>query len=312
MKGIELSERYFLQYGKPMLEEQFADLLPLVSVGLFGKGSECFGFDDETSHDHDFEPGFCVMLPDENVVDRKRAFALERAYAKLHKEFEGYVRAPLSPVGGNRHGVFRTSEWLEEAIGNPTGELSLREWLGIEEFRLAEVVNGKMFHDGGNFGKIRASLARYPRDVRLKKLAGRLLAAAQAGQYNFARCLAHGEKAAAQLAVFEFCKHAVAAAFLLNDVYAPYYKWVFRALKNLPKLSKIAAPLEFLLTTDNERDNAEKKIGAIELVCADLVDELKKQELTKATCGDLGKHAYSVNDGVADANLRNLHVLFAI
>ena len=37
-----------------------------------------------------------------------------------------------------------------------------------------------------------------------------------------------------------------------------------------------------------------------------------EQGLTKAICGDLEKHAYSVNDRVSDANLRNLPVLAAV
>ena len=78
MNGLELSRAFYEEHGKPMLEEQFPQLLPLLAVGLFGSGSECFGYDDETSRDHDFEPGFCLFLPDESVVDRRTAFLLER------------------------------------------------------------------------------------------------------------------------------------------------------------------------------------------------------------------------------------------
>ena len=112
MKGLELSRAYFEQFGRPMLEEQFPNLLPYLAVGLFGSGSECFGWDDELSRDHDFEPGFCIFLPEEELVDRRREFLLERAYAKLPKEFEGVKRSLLQPVGGARHGVRRTAEFF--------------------------------------------------------------------------------------------------------------------------------------------------------------------------------------------------------
>lgn len=82
-----------------MLEEQFPQVLPLLAAGLTGSGSECFGFDDEISRDHDFEPGFCLFLPSEEVVDRRTAFLLERAYAKLPAEFEGYKRQKMGPAG---------------------------------------------------------------------------------------------------------------------------------------------------------------------------------------------------------------------
>ena len=38
-----------------------------------------------------------------------------------------------------------------------------------------------------------------------------LLLMAQSGQYNYARCLAHGERAAAQLAAGDFVRHCMAA-----------------------------------------------------------------------------------------------------
>ena len=99
MNGLELARAYFEAHGRPMLEEQFPELLPFLAAGILGSGSECFGYDDEVSRDHDFEPGFCIFLPGEDVVDRRSAFLLERAYAKLPKEFMGVSRAPLQPAG---------------------------------------------------------------------------------------------------------------------------------------------------------------------------------------------------------------------
>ena len=41
MKGLELSKRFFEEYGAPMLKNEFPNLAPLVAVGLVGSGSEC-------------------------------------------------------------------------------------------------------------------------------------------------------------------------------------------------------------------------------------------------------------------------------
>ncbi len=313
MKGIELSRAFFEEYGKPMLEAEFPELLPYLAAGIFGSGSECFGFDDEVSADHDFEAGFCLFLPDENVVDRRTAFLLERAYSKLPKEFMGVKRSLLSPVGGARRGVLRTVEFFEEKIGSRDGALTLQQWLTVPEQALAEATNGVMFFD--NFGevtKIREDLRFYPEDIMKKKLAGNLLLMAQSGQYNYRRCLEHGEEAAAQLAVFEFVKSATSVIFLLNNTYKPYYKWSFRALRALPELSLEAEIMEYLLTTGNDGETAEEKYYAIEGVAADVIDVLADRGLTQAICGDLEKHAYSVNDGIEDAEIRNLHILAAI
>ena len=313
MNGLELSRAFFAQYGEPMLRQQFADALPHLAAGLLGSGSECFGWDDEVSRDHDFEPGFCIFLPGEDLVDRRTAFQLERAYAKLPKEFEGFRRPMLLPVGGARRGVLRLAEFLEEKTGTPDGALTIAQWLTVPEQALAECVNGEVYFDNlGLLTAAREKLAYFPEDVRRKRLAGQLLLMAQSGQYNYARILRHGEPAAAQMAVCEFAKAAMAAVFLLNRRYQPYYKWGFRAMRALPALSALAEPLALLLTTDNAPARAVAKQDSIEAVAAAVIDELIAQDLTRAVCGDLEKHAYSVNDRVADAQLRNAHILAAV
>lgn len=313
MKGLEISEAYFRQFGMPMLEESFPDLLPHVSAGLFGSGSECFGFDDDISRDHDFDPGFMILLPGEDAVSRKRAFELERAYAALPKEFAGCRRPSLAPVGGPRRGVMRIADFFREKTGSENGVLTVRQWLHVPSQSIAEAVNGAVFHDGsGELSAIRSRLARYPHDIRCKKLAGYLLLAAQAGQYNYPRCLRHGEAAAAQLAVFAFAQGVIQTVFLLNDAYAPFYKWQFRAMRELPRLSLTAELLEYLITTNNDEQLARDKREVIEGIAEDLAEELTFQGLSHAEGADLEKHAYAVNDGIADSELRNDHILSGV
>ena len=313
MKGMELARKYYETYGEPMLKRDFPELYPLVAAGLFGSGSECFGFDDEVSRDHDFEPGFCLLLPGEELVSREAAFRLERAYAALPGTFEGVSRNLLAPVGGRRHGVLRTAEVFYEKTGTPDGCLSVEEWLSVPEYALAEAVNGEMFYDGlGQVTAIRKRLAFWPEDVRKKKLAGFVLLMGQAGQYNYGRCLKHGETGAAQLAVTEFVRSAMQTVFLLNRAYMPYYKWSFRAMRRLPKLSLLAELLEYLLTTDNEPDMAREKQTVMESISQDVIEELRAQGLTKEEGQELEKHAYAVNNTVKDGQLRNRHILWAV
>lgn len=296
-----------------MLRERFPELCPFLATGLAGSGSECLGFDDEVSRDHDFEPGFCIFLPGEDVVDRKAAFALERAYAKLPGEFMGVRRAKVSPVGGARHGVMRTADFMMDKTGTPDGNLSALQWLSLPDFALAEAVGGEIFDDRyGEITAIRKRLRRRPSDIRFKKLAGQLLMMAQSGQYNYNRCLRHGETAAAQLAVTEFVKSTMAAVFLINDEYQPYYKWSFRAMRALPKLSLEAELLEYLLTTDNEEETRGEKYAVIESIAADVAKELHEQGLVGTADPDLEKRAYEVNGRIADPQIRNLHILAGV
>ena len=314
IKGLELSRAYFEECGEPMLKNDFPDLIPYLCCGLFGSGSECFGFDDEISRDHDFEPGFCIFLPDESIVDRKQAFRLERAYAGLPKEFRGFRRSVMQPVGGARHGVIRISEFFYDRIGMRSGIPEEPDgWLYVPEQSLAECTNGEIYFDNyGTVTKLRNDLSYLPEDVRKKKLAAQLLLMAQSGQYNYPRCLKHGETAAAQLAVCEFVKSTISAIFLLNRTYQPYYKWCFRALRSLPLLSMSAELLEYLLVSDNGPDQAREKSAVIEGLASDVIVELLGQDLSSASCGDLEKHAYSVNDRIEDAELRNRHILAAL
>ena len=83
-------------------------------------------------------------------------------------------------------------------------------------------------------------------------------------------------------------------------------------MRRLPKLSLLAETMEYLLTTDNGEELAESKLDMIEDAASDVIDELQSQGLTKVICGDLEKHAYSVNDAIADGDIRNLHVLAAV
>lgn len=313
MQGLEISRNFYREYGEPMLREQFPELLDRIAVGLTGSGSECYGFDDDVSRDHDFEAGFCIFLPGEDKVDRRCAFLLERAYSKLPKEYAGLKRSVISPVGGNRHGVIRREDFFTDKVGAADGKLSDAQWLSIPEYALCEAVNGEVFYDGdGAFTAIREALGRYPEDIRRKKLAGNLLLMAQSGQYNYGRCLAHGESGAAQLAVNAFVESAMSCVFLLNGRYKPYYKWSFRAMRSLELLWQLADSFEFLLTGENNEENAEVKTDVIEDICALVIGVLKDQGLTDAVCGDLEKHAYSVNDSVGDAAIRNMHILAGV
>lgn len=305
MKGIELAREFYKAEGEPMLRREFPELINQLAIGLVGSGSECYGFDDETSKDHDFEPAFCIFIPEH--IDDKTAFALSRAYERLPREFLGFKRSTVNPVGGSRHGVIRTGEFFAAKCGRSDGALSYEEWLTVPEFSLFEAVNGELFADNlGEVTAIRERLAYFPEDIRLKRLAGNLLLASQAGQYNYSRCLSRGELGAAQLAVIEFVKATMQAVFLINKKYMPYYKWSFRAMRELPVLGDLAGSFEYLISSKNDKEEAAKKRELIEQIC----------EKISAALGEKNSHleplAYEINNKIKDNNLRNMHILCAV
>ncbi|MDE7250334.1 MAG: DUF4125 domain-containing protein, partial [Lachnospiraceae bacterium] len=81
VNGMELCEAFYREYGIPMIRENFPQYEKMIAVGLVGEGSECFGYDDEVSRDHDFGPGFCMWLTDQ-VYD-EIGEKLQEAYEQL-------------------------------------------------------------------------------------------------------------------------------------------------------------------------------------------------------------------------------------
>ena len=93
----------------------------------------------------------------------------------------------------------------------------------------------------------------------------------------------------------------------------PYYKWSFRALREFDTDGFYSNNLSLLLYGDNDDfDVADSKYEAVEKIAGRIIDILQERNLTKAICGDLEKHAYSVNDKISDSGLRNLNIFAGV
>lgn len=311
MKGQQLAHEYYLQYGAPMIEAQFASVADRIAVGLVGHGSECFGYDDDTSSDHDFSAGFCMWLTDEDYA----AFGqdLAAAYMRLPQEFEGVRLTHTGMDSQTYRGVMRISDFYRPYIGDPQPPASNRQWLAIDSVYLAEATNGVVWRDDLDaFSRIRRELLRYPNDIRLKKLSAHLLLAAQSGQYNFARCHQHGEHGAAVLALNRFAEHIIAALYLLADRYAPYYKWVLRGLSDFD-LGREALPLlSALLQSAHTADTFGQDAALVDELCAMVVRTLREADLSAAPNDYLEPHAYQVRRHIVDPELRAMHIMAGI
>lgn len=119
MKGLALAELYYKEVGKPWIEKCFPEYKDRICAGLVGQGSECFGFDDEYSRDHDFGPSFCLWLSEEDYREVGRAMA--EGYASLPGEFRGVPRRRVSPHGDGRVGVLETKNFYRGMIWILTG-----------------------------------------------------------------------------------------------------------------------------------------------------------------------------------------------
>ena len=304
MKHLELARKYFESFGRPLIEQGFPQLKDRYAAGLVGEGSGCFGFDDDYSQDHDFAPGFCIWLTDEDFD--KYGAELQKAYDFLPVEFEGFSKNNI--IDASRLGVMRISDFYASFTGCPDVPETTMDWFLISETNLSVVTNGEVFEDKlGDFTRIRnAYKAGYPKDVLLKKLAARACVISQAGQYNYQRCLKRSEKVAAALAASRFAESVMSMVYLLNSKPAPFYKWIYRGFKELPssdEMQKIADDLKVILTTAPSAEN----ILRIEAVTSTLINMLINAEGLEFAGYYMQDYAPQLMEKIQDPELTLLH-----
>ena len=229
MKGLDRSRALFEDHVMPKIREELPEVIPLLAAGLVGEGSECFGYDDEISLDHDSETRICLWLDEEHFFQYEGL--LRRILENLSMELSGRT----SLLQGWRSGVFEIGRFYEQLIRVPDRPASNKAWLEIDETSLAAAVNGEVFLDTyGAFTKIRNKLLEYyPQDVFLFKLARESAVCAQTGQYNYIRAVKRKDFVTASMIREAFIDHFTRAVFLLNRTYRPYYKWAYQALSAL-------------------------------------------------------------------------------
>ena len=301
MKGLELSRGFWEELLRPAMEDACPVLLERVAVGLCGGGSDCLGYDDEISQDHAFAAGCMVFLPEEDA--RNYGFRLSTVYDRLPREFRGVAAEHRSRMGDGRYGVKTLEGFFRPFTGLPGAPETWRQWMRIPAYSLAAATAGEVFYDGpGDFTRIREELRTgMPEDVRVKKIAARAALMAQSGQYNFSRCLRHGETAAARLAAGEFVRECLGMIFLLNRRHMPFYKWAFRALGELDVLSEQKTALEEILAAPTEE--------RIEAVSAAVIETLRTQGLTEGRWDFLEPHAYELMKHIENPEIAGLHVM---
>ena len=288
--GLELCESFYKEYGIPMIRTKFPAYEGMIAAGLVGEGSECFGFDDEVSRDHDFGPGFCLWLTDQ-VYD-EIGEALQEEYDKLPDTYMGVTRVETHEARKSV-GVFRIGEFYEQLIGLADVPSTQNQWLFLEDYQLASATNGKVFRDDlGEFTRIRNGILKYyPEEVRIKKIAREATLMAQSGQYNYNRMFGRGEKVTADIALAEFLKHTMSMIYLLNRRFAPLYKWMHRGLQEM----KVLTEIRDILTALVELPNGDERIpDMIELIVAMIIKEMKKQGLTSGEDNYLEHHTDNI------------------
>lgn len=313
MKGLQLAEKFFNEYRNVFLhsaEELSVGLSERLSIGLAGEGSQCFGFDDAISRDHDFSPGFCVWMNEADyVLYGKR---LQEIYQALPKEFDGIDQS--NTIAKDRLGVMSANQFYGRYTGIPETEL---DWLFLSESSLATATNGKIWMNGcEEFHAVRERLlAFYPQDVLRKKVAARAAVLSQAGQYNLLRLIQRQDFVGAQLCLSKFTEAAISMVHLLSGVYTPFYKWAFHSLTQLenPLAKEVCIHLEklpdlqILLSEKRWGDAKAMAFQITEDICITIGKELKQQGYSKTDSRFLQDHLEEIMEPIVHPEIGAMH-----
>lgn len=253
IKGLDLARMYYEEYGKSMISEKFAKYENKIAVGLCGEGSDCYGYDDEFSKDHDYGPDFCMFVSDD-VYD-EIGEKLQEEYNALPLEYHN-VKRITTGTGQGRRGVIKISDYFRKFTG--TDDVRKIDYPAVEDYALAACVNGEIFRDDeGIFSEKRNIIKQgYPARVRLLKIANEAALFSQYGQYNYLRMLKREDEFSAGMMLSDALKHAIKLYHYIENVYPPHDKWLFNSLKNLPgsdKLVILAEKAQNKFATDDHR-----------------------------------------------------------
>lgn len=240
--GMELCRAYYETYGRAMIHEKFPEYEGRIAVGLAGEGSDCFGYDDEASRDHDWGPSFLMWVSDQ--VYEEIGERLQAAYEELPRTFLGYTYQ-ASRQGAGRRGVQTIRGFYGRLLGmehmegiykameteNP-GLVPLRQ---MEESALAAAVNGSVFRDDeGIFTQIRILLTEhYPERLRYLRIAEAAARFCQYGQYNGGRMLRRGDRLSSRILLGRAAEEALKLAYYMEKQFPPHDKWLAEGVRRL-------------------------------------------------------------------------------
>ena len=245
--GTDNSRRFYEAEVKPLIHNEFGQYEGRIAVGLAGEGSDCFGYDDFMSRDHDFGTGVCLWLTDEDF--RLFGAELSKAYNDLAARQPGNN---LSARLQERRGVMTIHDFYSNILNIDCDTenciISDSDWQALDHSCLATAVNGEVFRDDpGVFLAFRKKLLDYyPDHIWRIRLMNELHSFAQALQVNYARCMTRGDVVAARLCHMQGLKSAMELFFLLKRLYPPYYKWTFRRMTEVDNKGRFSGLIKQL------------------------------------------------------------------
>lgn len=244
IKGLELSEVFFVDGIKPIINTAFPDLA--YSAGLLGTGSDVLGYDTPQSMDHDWGPRLMLFLsePDHKKYKDKIDLVLRK---QLPPEIHGYptnygthddgTAKMILEVNGDinhRVEVHTIKEYFQEILNfDPTGDIKPMDWVCVPENNYLMLTSGRVFHDGlGQLELIRKKLSYYPHDVWLYLFSSQWQRISQE-EHFMGRCGQVADDLGSRIIAARLVLDLMRLCFLMEKTYAPYVKWFGTAFARL-------------------------------------------------------------------------------
>lgn len=277
--GLELSQRFFREADRPVLDARFPHLH--YAAARLGPGSDVLGFDTAMSADHDWGPCVDIFLPEDGFAATRDA-----VHAALRDElpptFLGYptqLAVPDSGDGRMRHVDSRERGFARRPVGLHTvrhfildylgfdieQELAPADWLTLPEQKLRSIGAGTVFHDAVGIEDVQRRLAYYPHDVWLYLLAAGWARVGQE-EHLMGRAGSAGDEIGAALIAARLVRDLMRLCFLMERTYAPYAKWFGTAFGQLGCASALIGHLHAVLASTEWQERERHLVPVYEAV----------------------------------------------
>jgi hypothetical protein len=244
LPGAELARTFFTDVAEPLLSRALPGLR--YAAARLGSGSDVLGLDDTTSRDHDWGCRL-TLLVDEDARDQ-----VPRINAILEDELpERFGKFPVRfPVTwdssvSHRVEVATVADFTASRLGvDPSGGLSVLDWLSLTGQSVLEVTAGPVFADRTRtLTAVRTMLAWYPPDVERYILAAGWQRLCQLLPM-VGRTAEAGDELGSRLLSASLADDLLWLAFALSRRWAPYAKWRGTVFRSLPVAAQLGPLLD--------------------------------------------------------------------
>lgn len=305
MKGLDLSQFFYEEAVRPLLDTEYPDLA--YSAGHLGAGSDVLGFDTEQSRDHDWGPKLLIFLG-------------EKDHEKYHESIDTFLGHNLPaeirgfPINFGIHGddgpifmqfsedrplnhevkIVTIRDYFERYLTpNPLEKMSPIDWVVIPEQRLRSIAHGRIFHDGlEQLQPIMEKLSYYPNDVWLYILSTQWRRIAQE-EHFMGRCGQVGDELGSRVIGSRLVYDIMKLCFVMEKQYAPYIKWFGTAFSKLKSASILTPILERVFEATSWEERQEHLVRAYEIV-AGMHNDLGITEPMKAKVSNFHNRPFLV------------------